>query len=163
MADIMTLQDHACQLGSLMANFHSLEFMIRAVLYDHGKHTMGIPHGHDLYEVPVGGAVGENALTNYDSLSQIIKKFNEISMARGEPALDESLVVIRDALAHGRVSAPATTDQLRLVKFSNPKNGPLVVTFNVVLTGEWFSQQKRRVLDAMRIVGVKLDPPVQVP
>ena len=71
---------------------------------------------------------------------------------RGVERIDGALVEIRDALAHGRVSAAIPDDNLRLLKFSTPARGRVRVTFNETLSSAWFTAQKRRVIEAIQSV-----------
>jgi hypothetical protein len=145
--------DYAYHLGGLVANLQSLEFLLRAFLQQlPSARPMGIPGGTDLYSFPVGATVPENELTSYDNLGQLIDKYNVEARRRGIDLIDRDLVELRDALAHGRLSAPATNDYMRLLKFSKPNSGCVTVTFNAVLDEDWFKRQKRRVADAMRAV-----------
>jgi hypothetical protein len=69
--------------------------------------------------------------------------------------LGNDAVALRDALAHGRVSSAAENEQMRLVKFSRPLPPTfkeVEVTYNAVMTTEWFSEQRRLVFDAMKLV-----------
>ena len=127
----MTLDEHARHLGGLLGNFQSLEFILRAFLQTlPNARPIGVPHGTDLYSFPVGADLPENELTSYDSLGQLIDKFNAEMKKRGLAIIDKSLIDVRDALAHGRVSASSVTDTLRLLKFSKPADGRVRVTFN---------------------------------
>lgn len=153
----MTLDEHAKHLGGLVGNFHSLEFILRAFLQTlPNARPIGVPHGTDLYTFPVGAQVPENELTSYDSLGQLIQRFNSEMQHRGLPIMDVSLVDVRDALAHGRVSAKTITDNLRLLKFDKPANGTVRVTFNEQLTEQWFVAQKKRVYEAIQSVATVL-------
>jgi hypothetical protein len=149
----MTLEEHATHLGGLISNFQSLEFLLRAFLQKSPSASpLGIPHGVDIYSSPVGTDLPENELTNYDSLGQLIDKYNGKVEKLGLAPIDKTLVEIRDALAHGRVSAALADDTLRLVKFSKPANGRVRITFNAVLSSDWFTAQKKRVFEAMQSV-----------
>lgn len=149
----MTLDEHARHLGGLVGNFQSLEFILRAFLQTlPNARPIGVPHGTDLYSFPVGTDLPENELTSYDSLGQLIDKFNAEMKKRGLTIIDKSLIDVRDALAHGRVSASSVTDTLRLLKFSKPVNGRVRVTFNEQLTEQWFVAQKKRVNEAIQSV-----------
>ena len=149
----MTLDEHAMQLGRLVANFQSLEFLLRAFLQDTpSARPVGVPHGTDIYSYPVGTDLPESELTSYDSLGQLIGKYNKEIGKRGLPPIDETLVEIRDALAHGRVSAADPENNLRLLKFSKPAGGRVSVAFNEELSSDWFSAQRKRVFEAMQAV-----------
>lgn len=156
----MDFDKYAFHLGSLLANFQSLEFCLRAYLQGLPKAApLGTPCGVDIHSVPLGSTLPENAATNYDTLGQLIGKYNKDARSNGWAELDRSLVTLRDALAHGRVSATKPSDQLHLLKFSKPVAGTVTVTFNELLTDTWFIEQKRRVRDALLAVASRLTPP----
>ena len=149
----MTLDKHARQLGGLVGNFQSLEFVLRAFLQGlPTSRPIGMPKGIDIYSFPMGTELPENEMTSYDSLSQLIDKFNTEMKTRALPEIDPTLVEVRDALAHGRVSASSPNDNLRLLKFDKPKNGRVRVIFNEKMTEGWFTSQKKRVYDAVQLV-----------
>jgi hypothetical protein len=112
----MPLDQHAIQLGGLVASFQSLEFLLRLFLQKlPSARPLGIPHGTDVYSYPVGTELPESELTSYDSLGQLIDKYNAEMRRRGHLQIDPTLVEIRDALAHGRVSAGTIDENLRLL------------------------------------------------
>ena len=78
---------------------------------------MGVPEGADVYAYPVGTDLPENEFTGYDTLGQLIDKYNDQATRRGLQLVDKTLVEIRDALAHGRVSAAEQNDNLKLLNF----------------------------------------------
>ncbi|HET9057451.1 MAG TPA: hypothetical protein VFN30_11465 [Chitinophagaceae bacterium] len=150
----MTLQEHCFELGGLMANFHSLEFLLRAYLQ---KHTTPKPiataqSGVDFYSFNVGAELPENPITNYDSLRILIDKFNHLMKTKGLVEIDSSIAEIRDALAHGRVSSAANVEQMRLIKFSRPNNGIVTITFNEEMTLDWFKQNKKIIIELINQV-----------
>ena len=97
-----------------------------------------------------GDIVPENAFTNYDTLGQLINKYNSNSRISSVGfGIDETLVDIRDAIAHRRVSAATYSGTLKLLKFDKPKNGQVKVTFSASLTEKWFAEQIKRVYGAV--------------
>jgi len=138
-------------LGKLVANFQSLEFALRAFLVNNEIASGGsFPQSPNLHNMNEGDIVSLNAFTNYDTLGQLIKKYNShprISLAG--LTIDEALVYIRDAIAHGRVSAATPSSSLKLLKFDKPKNNQVKVTFSVLMTKEWFAEQIKRVYNAV--------------
>jgi len=57
----------------------------------------------------------------YDTLAQVMKKVNsELQALELSNRVDESLVKLRDALAHGRVLADVPEGPFRIFKFSKP-------------------------------------------
>lgn len=149
----MALDDHAKLLGKLVGSFQSLEFMLRFFLQRlPTARPIGIPDGIDIYSFPVGKDLPESELTSYDSLGELIRKYNKEVIKHHLVEIDLELVEIRDALAHGRISANGTNETLRLLKFSRPKEGRVTVLFNVEMTETWFVDQKQRVNSAMELV-----------
>jgi len=150
----MTLDEHCNRLGRLMGNLQSLEFSLRAFLQSlPSARQIGMPHGTDFYSFPVGYELPENEITSYDTLAALISRFNAEMAKRGEPALDMTIVDVRDALAHGRVSASAPDGTLRLIKFSRPdKRHRVRVVFNEEMTKAWFRDQIGRVHKAILAV-----------
>jgi hypothetical protein len=146
----MTLE-YAQHLGGLVANFQSMEFALRAVLQDlPNVRPIGVINSQDLYLLPVGHDLPENELTSYDSLGTLIHKYNQEARNRRLTEIDLGLVEVRDALARGRISAKIPSDTLRLIKFSKPKDGRVKITFNALLSEDWFLEQKRRTREALK-------------
>ena len=155
----MTLDEHAYSLGKLLANFQSLEFILRAFLWNLPlAPSCGVPCGTDIYSLPVGTELDECAFTNYDSLGKLIEKYNLGAGDRRLPQIDPTLVDIRDALAHGRVSTDSLDQPPRLLKFSCPRNGRVRITFNEQLTQSWFKHQIHRVCEAIQSVRERVGP-----
>lgn len=149
----MTIDEHCKHLGGLLVNLQSLEFMIRAYLQKYSStQPLGTPYGVSFYTYPVGSELPENELTNYDTLGILIDKVNQIFSQSRKSTIDRSIVDIRDALAHGRISASAIDDQMRLIKFTKPVNGKVKIVFNEAMTEQWFTLNKKRVLDAINLI-----------
>jgi len=152
----MTDDEHALYLGKLLVNFQSLEFILRAYLQNQpGARPFGLPHGTDIYLCPVGTELPENEFTSYDTLGQLINKYNDKMRAKGGAPIDETLVELRDALAHGRVAAKGDLDNNHLLKFSKPTRGKVQVTFNAEMSAEWFRNQYKRVNGALHAVAAE--------
>jgi hypothetical protein len=147
----MESDNHAVHLGGLIANFHSLEFILRSFLQKQpNARPYNLPFGKDLYTYPVGTELEVNEMTSFDSLGELVKKFNKFAKNENLKLLDERIVDIRDALAHGRISAPSSNYQLRLIKFSRPnKNNKVKISFNEILTDDWFVLHKKLVYDSI--------------
>lgn len=144
--------DHATQLGKVVANLLSLEFLLRAYLYEHVStpSDCDLAFGAQLESLSVGDEVTENAFTSFDTLRQLIAAYNtHVADHAAHLRVDERIVNLRDAIAHGRVSAPVEAEHLRLIKFSNPRHGALVVLVNEELNPSWFTEQIRWTRDEM--------------
>ncbi len=103
---MMSFEEYASLIGKVVANLQALEFLLRAFLYAKGDppHS-AFPPGKAVDDLKVGDWAPENAMTCYDSLGDLIDRYNKIAPAARR--VDPTIVELRDALAHGRVSAPA--------------------------------------------------------
>ena len=130
----MDHEDHIRGLGMLVSYFHALEFALRAVLKNHKKgHSKKIVYSL----LKTGDTVPEDPMTNYDSLGNLIDKYNQL--APKELRIAKGIVVVRDAIAHGRVFSDTQNLPMRLFKFDKPKNGAASVTFSATLDQNWFA------------------------
>jgi hypothetical protein len=144
----MDLAKYATLTGRLLVSFQCLEFALRSFLYGRGDPPHDpLPPGTDLNTMTFGDIVPENAMTRWDSLTRLIKRYNR---AIDDPhlAVDLSLVELRDALAHGRIAASFSSPNLTLIKFTRPYAGRVEVGYREELTPEWLASQIQRVLAA---------------
>ena len=136
----MDANDHVMGLGRLMGYLQSLEATIRIFLTWTGS---------------------ENYMISRDTFGQLIEKYNK-QLASDEPySIDQQVVDIRNALAHGLVFAPSNTSPL-ILNMSLPltltKSLPLTLFhaasgLNVQMTVDWFQGQQTLVQDQInRIV-----------
>jgi hypothetical protein len=65
---------------------------------------------------------------------------------------ESEIVTVRDAIAHGRVYGRRPAYPLRLVKFSEAKDGFVTVVVAETLTPEWLAQKRRLLHDAIDTV-----------
>lgn len=130
----MDYEDHARGLGILVSYFHALEFTLRAVLKNYEKARTKTKIVYSVLKK--GDTVPEDAMTNYDSLGNLIDKYNEL--APKELRIAKGIVAIRDAIAHGRVFSDTQNLPMNLFKFDKPKNGAVAVTFAATLDQNWF-------------------------
>lgn len=155
----MDLNEHARHLGGLLVNLQSLEFLLRGFLNRlPGARPIGTSQGFDVYAAPVGSELSESDITSHDTLGQLVGKFDDEMKRRGSPLLDGSVVELRDALGHGRVSAALPDEHLRLLKFSKPVGGKVRVTFNEVMTEQWFKDKKSYVYALIQQVHAHIPP-----
>lgn len=132
--------EYVTLLGKIVSNLQALEFGLRAHFYGDDSPAARLPEGTMLPDLKAGDIVAENALTNYETLGQLIKRYNT-RIANSDPDLkvDPNIVDLRDAIAHGRVLSLQEDSDLMLVKFSRPENGQVTVTFSECLTRKWLS------------------------
>jgi hypothetical protein len=136
-------QSYALLLGQIFANLQGLEFAVRALLYAKAD----LPHvemrkDKNLYEYRVGEQVPENAMTSYDSLGKLIDRYNKL--AAPERKIDEGIVDLRDALAHGRLASPGSSNHFWLLKTRREPDGLVTVSFVQEMTEDWLKSQIRR-------------------
>jgi|SRR5713101_1267802 len=142
----MTLEEHTLNLGKLIVNLHLLEFNLRAFLCEAHKELILIPN--------IGQkSVTETHLTNYDSLGQLIRKYNDIvTSANVQFLVDKSVVELRDALAHGRMMARTSNPPLRIFKFNKPSNGLVDVTYDQTMDQQWYDYFRKFVYNQVEKV-----------
>jgi hypothetical protein len=159
------LEDYALNLGKLVSTLQSLEYCLRAFLFEDDACKSGNTQKIIKYnELKVTDRVPENAFTNYDSLGKLIEKYNKIVLPIGpELAVSKSVVVIRDALAHGRVASFSLLGNMHLLKFSTAQNNQVEVLFSAELNAAWFKNQINhaggeiiKVVSAERRVGMQI-------
>lgn len=96
---------YGINLGAVVANMQSLEFYIRCVLSElPGSAPHGLAENQNIYDCQIGYELLDSPMTNFDSLGQLISKYNSAARDFGWHSLDAALVAVRDALAHGRVA-----------------------------------------------------------
>lgn len=153
---IAPVNEHALALGKLVSNLQSLEFALRAFLVnDEIRAGSSFPQSANLNNMDIDDVVPLNAFTNYDTLGKLIRRYNSNrTISSADLRIDETLADIRDAVAHGRVSASAPSGHLQLLKFSKPRGNEkhVKVTFSAAMTKEWFGVQIRRARNALLTV-----------
>ena len=155
----MTSDEHTTSLGMLLGNMHALEIRIRGFLSSlPGAQKVHDIHGVDLLSLPVGTELPESNITNYDYLSTLVTKFNELATIDKTPLIDENVVNLRNTLMHGCVFARAASHQLHILKFSKPVGGKCKIETSEDMTVEWFSRGQRATIEAIRVVAKKMDP-----
>lgn len=115
-----------------------------------------ITDSYNLDSIAKGDRLPVDAFTNYDQLSEIIRKYNSIvEDTNPDLKVDTSVVDIRHAIAHGRALSSAKTLPLKLFKFSRPDNrtSTVKVTHCVSMTKDWFREKITLVLDQLKKVG----------
>ncbi len=134
---------HDVELGRLITNLHSLELVLRDFLLTNAEGLeKSRQHAQSLKKMRTGQYVAENPFTNFDNLKRLIDKYNKrvVTGTKGY-VVDEKIVKLRDAIAHGRAFAYGPDMPMLLMKFSPPKEGMVKVEFSAVMTIDWFDKQ----------------------
>ncbi|MFC1910483.1 hypothetical protein ACFLXC_04260 [Chloroflexota bacterium] len=143
----MELDKYAFHMGSLMVNFQTIEFELRAFLYE-AENISGKEIFLDkkaINETIKGDACYVSAITNNDSLGELIYKYNHNSKVKSLGlTIDQNLKFIRNAIAHGRISGLENSDALHLIQFAKPKDNQTKVICNILLTEDRFNEQLQR-------------------
>ena len=143
------LSHYVEELGKVIGNLQSLELILRFYLLKHEGAPMLSSH---LDTVTVGDVVPKNALTDYRSLGQLLDAYNE-RVGPQDALQAEEIVRLRDALAHGRLLARQPGPPFRLLKFSDPKKGPIKIEIDESIDRSWLATKKALVNTAMEKVG----------
>ncbi len=144
-----TLDEHAHSLGKVIANLSTLELSLRVLLYNKEvKENPSLAIQRNLTALKINDLCTVNAFTNYDTLGELISKYNSlITSIDSALCIDKKVVELRDAFAHGRVLASMENDTFILLKFSQPKSNSTKVTYAQPLTKEWMAIQIKRLHD----------------
>lgn len=148
----MDLNKYALLLGLLVANLQSLEFALRAALFNHNNRSTS---GLKFEEIQVGDEVDENEFTNYNTLRELIDKYNKQIATDEASKIDTDIIIIRDALAHGRVSSSSPTEHMRIIKFNKPKSKKVIVNFSEKMSESWMKSTIKRVYNEVQKVNNK--------
>lgn len=140
---LYTVNRHALALGTLVTDLLTLEFLLRLFLYEtRSRREISFVRGQNLSGLRVGKVLPENAVTDYDSLGELICRFNVTAPKQTAGAkIAEDLVNLRNALAHGRLFVHKTGLSLQLVKFTKPHKRKVKVELAARLTLAWFAKQ----------------------
>ncbi len=157
----MEHKEHCLNLGKLIAMLHNLEFALRGFLC---KRNLDKEPAVDLKSVHEGDWIEINSFTNYDTLCELIGKFNRaVEDSNPNLVIDTSVVNLRDALAHGRIAGEAPSCPLTLLKFGRPKKEKLQVLAEAVMNLAWFKdnltlvhKQLIKVVNASNSLGMKI-------
>ena len=130
-------------LGKLMENFLELELVVRLFLHvcdqkNTGKSYSAVNH----LKLNEGDTVDLSFMTNEQTLSELIQKYNKIvSRLSHDLLLHEKLITLRNAIAHGRLLSQTNSSPPRLVNFGHTKKEKVKVLYVADLTEQWLKEQ----------------------
>lgn len=147
---------HALNLGKLIGNLQTIEMAARLAIVKLDK-ASGDRVQAQLPQVKIDELVELNAFTNKDDLNQTLEKYNK--WASLDCRVDRKpIVMLRDALAHGRIFGTGSMKYLRLLKFSQKANdGKVAVVLAVDMTDEWFQESLLLLTQAIAKITKALD------
>lgn len=142
------------QLGKILANFHSLERLMRWYLCNaEGSDEWG------WMTARAGSTVPATANTKYAYFSKVLDDYNKIVEKKDATlAVPASLKALRNVIAHGFTVQVTGENHWRLIKFDHKPGVPdATVEMNQIVTQEWAEQANGMVRDAIITVGQARD------
>lgn len=147
--------EHPKQLGKLVGNLQSIEMLARLYLAIKAAGCLE-KAGPNVTNTKKGDEVELTPLSDPRSLEPVLKDYN-LNVNADQKVSVEEIILLRDALAHGRVfgSGPLDRGHLKLLKFAKKKqNGKVEVTLCEDMSDDWFKQKIALLEDAtQRIQG----------
>lgn len=144
------MEAFVCELGKLVNQLQTMELLLRVFLHNNRAKSEPRADVSAIESAREGELVPENALTNYDTLPQLISKVNaHLDAKKRDLRIDPALVRLRDALAHGRVYANQPSLPFHILKFGRASDGMVPVEINEVVTAEWIVTQRKKVQAAI--------------
>jgi hypothetical protein len=139
----MNQNEYSLGIGRVFVNLHALEFSIRLFLQELNPDSPPNSLKIITSKLKVGQSLPVDALTNYDTMGELISKYNmAIESSHPQYTVDKSIPNLRDALAHGRVWSANPNPPTQLVKFSKPtKDGMTTVTHVELMDSDWLKKQ----------------------
>ena len=146
---------HLYHLGQLMGNLSVFEMAVRIFLCKHHNEKWKPPKKGDKI-------VPETHMTNFNSLGEIVKKYNKISEEKYK--IDPFVVRLRDGIAHGRIITMESME-IGIFKYAQPKNGNVEVVLDEVLNTDFYrkslalvDEQILKVIDCGQQLGYSNTP-----
>jgi hypothetical protein len=158
----MKAEEYALWIGRLVVNLQGLEFLLRAYLYSQADEPhVPLAPGVSLDSMAVGDTAAENAFTDFSTLGHLIERYNtRVAGTHSDLTIDHSIVQLRDALAHGRLSAATPDGDPCLLKFERPVAGRARVVFSERLTEAWCTTHLEHIMSAVKKVMTAAGPSV---
>ena len=98
---------HASLLGKTIANIQAIEFVIRDLLFVEERGLKYVKKFNKTLELLKNNDIVEtNSFTNYDTLTKLIIKYNNLIRPIDDKlCIGSDIVTLRDLIAHGRFFA----------------------------------------------------------
>jgi hypothetical protein len=146
-------EEHTQWVGAIITNLQALETVLRYFLVRLRNQDATFPK-------PGERDAQKTYMTRFLPLGKIIRKYNNVLLpTEAKFKVDESVLHIRDAFAHGRL---VTTSELpaRLWKFGSSKKGRVNIDFSEELTLDWMKKaaalidgERQKVVDCFKSRG----------
>jgi len=154
----MDHKTHTAGIGSIVTNLQALETVLRGFLIERYEQCAALPKMGDT-------TACRNYLTAYDSLGSLIGEYHGLLEEHEKQfSIDPMVVLVRDALAHGRLISGGKdpAPPFELWKFGKVKDGKVQVEFSQTLTEEWLrttwllmDAERQKIFDCAKARGYK--------
>jgi hypothetical protein len=142
----MKHEDHNLRVGQLVTNLGSLETVLRLFLAEANGQQLSIPKQGDK-SAPL------SFLTSWDSLGQLVERFNDALSAEEQKCrIDNDVVDLRDALAHGRLLSLTPEPPFTLYRFGKAANGQVPVESIETIDEQWLKHKIKQTYDEVQKV-----------
>jgi len=149
-------ESHAANLGKIVGNLLSIEMGARMAIVKLDQRSASQVQTQ-LPQVKAGDSVEINAFTNSDDLRQVLERFNKFAPLNCRIDID-SVVNLRDSIAHGRTFGIGNMNCLRLLKFARKAdNGKLLVELAQDMNESWFLSSIQLLNATLEKVRIALD------
>ena len=143
--EIMDDNESSRLMGAIKMNLLGLETLLRSFLLKYSGDTAT----YKLFDLEDGDEISEDEFTNFDTLRQLISKYNQ-RIPNQKYMLDKTnILLLRDALAHGRALSKETNTPFWLIKFSSSKYGKVEVEYFEEMSIHWFHKNVQFIADAI--------------
>ena len=159
------MDDTPFKLGKIVSNLQALEFLLRMILKNVNKEVTSTKY----YDLKVNDKVTEDSFTNYDTLGQLIRKYNFLISAIDETfCISDEVVSLRDVIAHGRVFSmnPNPLHPSLLLKFGKAVDGKVKVSYSEEMNQNWYEKnndltykQLELALNGAKALGLEVSVP----
>jgi hypothetical protein len=154
----MDYKIHTAGVGSIITNLQALETVLRSFLVERYDQCAAFPKmGHT--------TACRNYLTAYDSLGSLISDYHGLLEEHEKKfSIDPTVVLVRDALAHGRLISRGKdpSPPFKLWKFGKVKDGKVQVEFSQILSEDWLKAtwilidaERQKIFDCAKARGYK--------
>jgi hypothetical protein len=128
--------EHVTGIGKIIGNLHALELLLCVFLCKAKGENPDFPKSSTQI-------LPENHLTNFMTLGALIDCYNSmLAPAESMFAVNRSVVTVRDAIAHGRLTSQSPSMYpLTLYKFGRSKSGILTTEIVEVISKEWLDEK----------------------
>ncbi len=142
------LDNHALPFGRLMGNILSLEFFLREFLFKAaGNSDDSFPELAKFDELKEGDSITLNAFTTDKYFREVVERYNKDSRIKKRGlVINNTLVDLRNALAHGLIYGLTPSPPFRLLHFERHRDKVkrkdiVSIKLNSLLTIQWFNEQ----------------------